>query len=435
MIEMAYKDLFKYDIEIPMDKIYDLSIVEVFSLLFLLIHRRDVVRYSLFIEVQNFLNIKLSTSSFYNSLYNLEKKGLLSFEKTSKGKIKSMSPTERTYPAIIKILKNIFYLRMTDYPPTYFEMFNFILTKLKKAQFKTTLTIWFNDFIDLDLIPEIANINDEIFILCKENHFDGINKLEIDNIRQTTIFNGKIREANEFFEVAVIPYFKKHLANFEQYKILEVGCAEAGFLDALCDLNIEAMGLELSPVRVKRALNINPQLKIITGDITDPIISEKITDRFNLIVLRDVLEHIPNRPATFANLNKLLHPDGYIYISFPPKFSGFAGHQQNGRSILRYIPYLQLAPNWKIRWLGRLFNERPELIENVILNYANGLTIRAFKKYYMEFHFVPVVKEVHLIRPIYKIRFHLNPIKIPNIPLIREFMAFGCEYLLQKKIP
>ena len=241
-------------------------------------------------------------------------------------------------------------------------------------------------------------------------------------------------EQKKHSEYYLLPYFRKHLVDFEQYEIFEVGCAEAGFIDVLYHLNMDVMGLELSPARVKIARDKNPNINIITGDITDPKITEKIAKRFDLIVLRDVIEHIKDRNAAFATFNKLLKENGYLYVTFPPKFSGFAGHQQNGRSILRYIPYLQVAPNWKIRWLGKLFNERPELIENIVLNYKTGLTIGSFKKFYLKFNFIPVVKEVFFIRPVYRTRYHLAPIKIPNIPLLREFMAFGCEYLLQKKI-
>ena len=80
-----------------------------------------------------------------------------------------------------------------------------------------------------------------------------------------------------------------------------------------------------------------------------------------------------------------------------------------------------------------MFKERPELIENIILNFRHGLSIRAFTDYYKEYNFEPIVKEVFLTRPIYKTRFNISAMKIPNIPFLREFTAFGCEYLLRKK--
>jgi len=230
----------------------------------------------------------------------------------------------------------------------------------------------------------------------------------------------------------LIPYFENHLPDFENLKILEIGCAEGGFLDVMLEENIKAVGLELEAGRVQTAKEKNPNLKIHLGDITDDNIVDQIGERFDLIVMRDTIEHIPDRLATFSNLHGLLKPNGFLYITFPPKFSAFAGHQQNLKSTLRFFPYLHILPDWLVRMLGKLFNEKTGQIEAVILNYHNGLTINAFEKYYSRFNFKPIVKELFLIRPIYQVRFDLSPRRIPSVPLFSEILATGCEYLLTK---
>lgn len=230
----------------------------------------------------------------------------------------------------------------------------------------------------------------------------------------------------------LIPFFQRHLPNFKNLSILEVGCAEAGFLDALYDLGIDAMGLELEIGRVKIMEEKNPMLKVVVGDITDDKIAGQIGKSFDLIVIRDVIEHIHDKMTAFSNIDKLLKNNGYLYMAFPPKFSAFAGHQQHGRSVLRFFPYLHLLPEVIIRLLGRVFRERPGIIDRIVLNYHIGLSIQSFEKYYSMFNFEPLLKELFLFRPIYKIRYGLKPIKIPSIPLIREFIAFGCECLLKK---
>jgi 2-polyprenyl-3-methyl-5-hydroxy-6-metoxy-1,4-benzoquinol methylase len=230
----------------------------------------------------------------------------------------------------------------------------------------------------------------------------------------------------------LVPYFEKYLSNFRESKILEVGCAEGGFLVVISEQNIEAVGLELETARVKIAKEKNPNLNIHVGDVTDDNIVDKIGERFDLIIMRDTIEHIPDRISTFSNLNKLLNQNGYLYITFPPKFSAFAGHQQNLKSILRLLPYLHILPDWIIRKLGKAFKEQTGQIEAVIVNYRVGLTVKAFEKYYSMFNFKPIVKELFLIRPIYKVRFDLSSKKIPDIPFFREIFATGCEYLLKK---
>lgn len=231
----------------------------------------------------------------------------------------------------------------------------------------------------------------------------------------------------------LLPYFSQNIPDFQNKKVLEVGCAEAGLLDVLQENNFDVTGVELEATRVKIAKEKNPQLKIFTADITDINIVDKIGENFDLVIMRDVIEHIPDREALFRNLKKLIKKDGYFYVTFPPRFSGFSGHQQNGKSLLRYAPFLQIFPDSIIKSLGSLFNENPKMIEFIIHNFKIGLTINKFEKFYSAFKFEPVVKDLFLFRPIFKLRYNLTPRKFPNIPVIRELLSFGCEYLLQNK--
>ena len=239
-------------------------------------------------------------------------------------------------------------------------------------------------------------------------------------------------EQQKFSKSYLMPYLRKHIPDFEMAEILEIGCGEAGFLDILHQSGISATGIEIEAGRIKTALEKNSTLKIMLGDVTDPKIIKQLGQVFDVIIMRDVIEHIKDREAMFANLRELLKPGGYLYITFPPRFSGFAGHQQNGRTVLRYLPYLHLLPVPLIRFLAKSFGEREDVISQVIINYRIGLTIRRFIQLYQLYDFTPLIRELFIFRPIYQIRFKLTPRRIPNILLLREFMAFGCEYLLRK---
>jgi SAM-dependent methyltransferase len=238
-------------------------------------------------------------------------------------------------------------------------------------------------------------------------------------------------EQIKFTESYLIPYFEKYIPNFSTKKILEVGCAEGGFVKVLHEKGIKIKGLELEQSRVDIANDKAPELDIIQADITDSAIVEKLNEKYDLIVMRDVIEHIPNRDAAFKNLYNLLNDDGYLFITFPPRFSGFAGHQQNGRTLMKYIPYIHFLPNFLIRFLGKLLNEKMKLIEHIIENYKIGLSINKFEYFYKKYSF-KIKQDLYLSRPIYQLRFGIKPIKVPNIYGIRELISFGCESLLQK---
>jgi SAM-dependent methyltransferase len=196
---------------------------------------------------------------------------------------------------------------------------------------------------------------------------------------------------------------------------------------------MDVRGIELSAERVAIALQHAPQLKVQVGDITDPEISGRINAQFNLIVMRDVIEHVPQREITFKNLKNLLKQGGYLYITFPPKFSAYGGHQQNARSPIKYIPFFQLLPESTIRKTGYWLKEKPQTIEQILHIYSIGLTIDEFEKHCVQSGLAMKTKELFLSRPIFKTRFGVPVIRFPNLLYVREFLSCGCEYLLQKK--
>jgi len=239
-------------------------------------------------------------------------------------------------------------------------------------------------------------------------------------------------EQRKHAESYLIPFLERNCPNFRSFRVLDVGCAEAGFLDALHTARIAGMGLELEVERIALSRRFNPELDIIEGDITDPDIVSRINRRFDLVVIRDVIEHIQERDRVFEHLNALLQPDGFIYVTFPPRFSPFGGHQQNGKSVLRKIPWLHLLPPPMLRALGRAAGEDPHTVESVITQARLGLTIRRFEELIAANRYRIRRKELFLFRPVFHVRYGLPAKHLPDIPVVREFFALGCECLLQK---
>jgi SAM-dependent methyltransferase len=239
-------------------------------------------------------------------------------------------------------------------------------------------------------------------------------------------------EQKRHAEAYLIPYLERHVPGFRSRRVLEIGCAEAGFLAALADRGMSPSGLELESSRVELARSLRPGLDLTVGDITDPSAADRFGSPFGLAVMRDVLEHVPERDAAFRNLRVLIEPGGYLYVTFPPRFSPFAGHHQNGRSVLRFWPWLHFLPVSWSRTLGRALGEYPHIAETASLNFRNGLSVRSFEKLIRRHGFEPVVRELFLFRPVYAVRFGLPARRAWNVPLLREFWTFGCECLLRK---
>ncbi len=239
-------------------------------------------------------------------------------------------------------------------------------------------------------------------------------------------------EQVDYTKKYLLPYFQKHIKEFHKKRVLEVGCAEGGLLNVLNEMGMDVYGLEISQERADIAIEKNPKVEILVGDITDPELSSKIHGKFDLIVMREVIEHVMDKHAIFSNLTKMLSSNGYLFISFPPKYSPFAGHQQIAKSFLKIIPYLHLLPRFVLDPLAKFLGEVNGYVDEIKLHYSTGMNINLFEKFCNGFNLTPVKKDLYIFRPIYAGRFGLPTLPSLNIYLIREGITMGYEVLLKK---
>jgi 2-polyprenyl-3-methyl-5-hydroxy-6-metoxy-1,4-benzoquinol methylase len=240
-------------------------------------------------------------------------------------------------------------------------------------------------------------------------------------------------EQFDYAEKYLLPYLQKFIPELYKMRVLEIGCAEAGLMEALHNRGADCVGIELSPERAELAKEKNPEFNIVVGDISDRNLPEKIEGQFDLIIMREVIEHVPDKENAFINLKKLVKKDGYLFISFPPKYSPFAGHQQIGKSFLKLVPYLHLLPRFILNPVTKALNEKSGFVDEIKLHYSTGMGILKFRKLCRINNFTPLETEVYLFRPIYKMRFGLPTVRSVNIPLVREFAVLGYETLLISK--
>ncbi|NBQ59414.1 MAG: class I SAM-dependent methyltransferase, partial [Opitutaceae bacterium] len=96
-------------------------------------------------------------------------------------------------------------------------------------------------------------------------------------------------------------------------RVLELGCAHGGYVALLGWAGFTATGTEMSPWVVefsRQTFGINA----LAGPIeTQPF----ALGSFDVIVLNDVLEHLPTPAATLAHCARLLSPDGFFVIQTP----------------------------------------------------------------------------------------------------------------------
>ena len=106
----------------------------------------------------------------------------------------------------------------------------------------------------------------------------------------------------------IIPFLEEEVNLAFPKRILEIGCAEAGVLKAFTELGHQCVGIELLPSRVKLAEQFmaeelsTGQVRFLAKDIYDINLKEDIGFQFDIIILKDVIEHIHNQELFMRKL-------------------------------------------------------------------------------------------------------------------------------------
>ena len=134
---------------------------------------------------------------------------------------------------------------------------------------------------------------------------------------------------------SVLPYIKEEVPSLlkTNSRVLEIGCGEGGNLVSFLELGCECYGVELSEGNYQNALKFyenntfKSHLHLFNNDIYK-VTPQELGGTFDVIFLRDVLEHIPNQEDFMKHLKQFLSPDGVVFFAFPPWRMPFGGHQQ-----------------------------------------------------------------------------------------------------------
>ena len=226
--------------------------------------------------------------------------------------------------------------------------------------------------------------------------------------------------------------------NVSGEKILEIGCAEAGLLKFYSKKGAICSGLEFSDIRYKNAvlLNQDNSIHLFQANICDSkSYKNKLLGVYDTIVIRDVIEHIYDKRKALSNIYDILKPRGKVFMSFPPKYCAYAGHQQTIPIILGKIPFLHMLPNIIYKFYLKLIGCPGKKIEYLLNTKKTRISISQMDLLVNELGFKIRKKSNWLIRPAYSFRFGLKPLKNPFdwAPLLNELFCNGVLYLLEKE--
>ncbi|MFA6150508.1 MAG: class I SAM-dependent methyltransferase [Chitinophagaceae bacterium] len=220
--------------------------------------------------------------------------------------------------------------------------------------------------------------------------------------------------------------------------VMEVGCSEGGVLLPFLKKGCHCLGVDLSPERIESSKELlkefveTGQATMICKNIYDDDFVEKYANGFDIIILKDVIEHVPEQQKFIPHLTRFLRPGGQIFFGFPPWYMPFGGHQQVcAGKLASKLPYYHILPRGMYVALLKMMGEPQTTIEALVEIWDTSITIGQFKRYLKEAGLKVVNKQHYLINPIYKYKFGLEPRKqaafVEYIPYVRNFVT-TCVY-------
>jgi 2-polyprenyl-3-methyl-5-hydroxy-6-metoxy-1,4-benzoquinol methylase len=106
-------------------------------------------------------------------------------------------------------------------------------------------------------------------------------------------------------------FIRKHIA--KRGKLLDIGCGNGRLLYLAKENGFQVKGIEISPSLAESVSN-KLAIEVTAGDFFN---YDSSNERFDLIVLRHVLEHLPDPVIALRKIHSLLNEDGYALLEFP----------------------------------------------------------------------------------------------------------------------
>ncbi len=103
--------------------------------------------------------------------------------------------------------------------------------------------------------------------------------------------------------------------NIKNLKILDVGCGGGIICEPLARLGAKVTGIDFAPNNIKAAKIHCKKNKLKINYIYKDIEKSKLDQKFDLILMFEVLEHLDNWKKIIKNIRRNLNKDGKIIIS------------------------------------------------------------------------------------------------------------------------
>jgi len=117
--------------------------------------------------------------------------------------------------------------------------------------------------------------------------------------------------------------------------LVDIGCGDGNLFFSLIKEGLlkkikKLIGVDLSPERLCRVKKYFPKVSTILSNACD--LTKLKNNQFDLVVSQQVIEHVEDDNQMLQELKRILHPEGYLFISsVVKKWYGWWIHRYNGQ--------------------------------------------------------------------------------------------------------
>lgn len=247
-------------------------------------------------------------------------------------------------------------------------------------------------------------------------------------------FDQQVENSREY----VLPFIATSKPITPGTRVMEVGCGEGGVLLPFIEKGCTCLGVDLSDIRIELAKDFlakevaEGKVEFVCQNIYEADFLAKYEASFDIIILKDVIEHVPEQEKFVPYLKRFLRPGGQIFFGFPPWYMPFGGHQQVCRKKLTSVmPYYHILPRFLYKAILNAAGEDENVVRELMEIKDTQITIERFERIMRASGLKIMHKQHYLINPIYRYKFGLQPRKqlgfISAIPYVRDFLT-TCVY-------
>jgi len=147
---------------------------------------------------------------------------------------------------------------------------------------------------------------------------------------------------------------ERHAGPLLKRRVLDCGCGAGEYVRALLARGADAFGVEFDAQKIEAGQAGELAARIRIGDLEALAFPDA---SFDVALLNEVLEHVPDDAAALAEVRRVLRPDGRLVVLSPTRLYPFETHGVFWRGTGRRVPHTLPGIPWIPLALGaRVFD-------------------------------------------------------------------------------